>query len=134
MRPRLKKPSVAMSRGKGKTATFARPVPIPPLSVIRVSRKARSRYYRAQPGAVFRVGYYSRMDGLDCIWLVNDNGHYQETVDHEFLYRNFDVIHLADHCNWYGAGARTSSRFCRLPQGPSEVGSRPNFAPPRLYA
>jgi hypothetical protein len=134
MRPRLKKPNVGMSRGKGKTATSARPVPIPPLSVVRVSRKARSRYYRAQPGAVFRVGYYSRMDGLDCIWLVNDNGQYQEAVDHEFLYRNFDVIQLADIAIGMAVGARTSSRFCRLPQGPSEVASRLNFAPPTLYA
>jgi len=42
------------------------------------------------------------MDGLDCIWLVNDEGEYEQTLDHKFLYRYFDVIYLAKDTNWYG--------------------------------
>ena len=80
----------------------ARPVPIPPLSVVRLAYKGRNQRLRKQNGLVFRIGYYSRMDGLDCIWLVNDEGHYEQTVDHEFLYRHFDIIQFADHTNWYG--------------------------------
>lgn len=80
----------------------ARLVPIPPLSVVRVAYKGRSTPFREQNGRVFRVGYYSRRDGLDCIWLVNDQGPYEQTVEHEFLYRHFDVIQFADHNNWYG--------------------------------
>jgi hypothetical protein len=79
-----------------------RPLPIPPLSVVRAAYKGRSHSFRKQNGRIFRVGYYSRMDGLDCIWLVNDEGRYEQTVDHEFLYRHFDIIHFADHTNWYG--------------------------------
>ncbi len=77
-------------------------VPIPPLSVVRVACKGGSSSLRKDNGRVFRVGYYSKTDGLDCVWLVNDEGHYEQTVDHEFLYRHFDVIHFADHSNWYG--------------------------------
>ena len=78
------------------------PVPIPPLSVVRAAYKGKSRRFRKHNGRVFRVGYYSRMDGLDCIWLVNDDGDYERTVDHKFLYRHFDVIQFADNTNWYG--------------------------------
>ena len=77
-------------------------VPIPPLSVVRVAYKGNNRYFRKQNGRIFRVGYYSKMDGLDCIWLVNDEGGYEQTVNHEFLYRHFDVVQFADHANWYG--------------------------------
>lgn len=79
----------------------ARPAPIPPLSVVRVAYKGSLRFFRKLR---VRVGYYSRVDGLDCIWLVNDQGHYEQTVDHEFLYRYFDIIHFTDHRNWYGRG------------------------------
>jgi hypothetical protein len=42
------------------------------------------------------------MDGLDCIWLVNDEGKYEQTTDHEGLYRYFDVIHFTKDANYYG--------------------------------
>jgi hypothetical protein len=81
----------------------AKPVPIPPQSVVRLARSNRSTpAWRKELGRVFRIGYYSRMDGLDCIWLVNDEGKYEQTTDHEFLYRYFDVIHFAKDTNWYG--------------------------------
>lgn len=82
----------------------ARPTPIPPLSVVRFAYKGSRPSFRKLRGRVFRVGYYSRVDGLDCIWLVNDQGHYEQTVDHEFLYRYFGIIHFTDHRNWYGRG------------------------------
>ncbi len=77
-----------------------RPVPIPP--VVRAAYKGTSVSFRKHNGRIFRVGYYSRADGLDCIWLVNDEGHYEQTVDHEFLYKHFDIIQFADQTNWYG--------------------------------
>jgi hypothetical protein len=42
-------------------------------------------------GRQFRVGYYSPNDGLDCIWLVNENGEYEQTTDRKFLLKYFDV-------------------------------------------
>jgi hypothetical protein len=50
----------------------------------------------------FRVGYYSWMDGLDCIWLVNEDGEYQETVDHEFLHKFFEIENLSKERSLYG--------------------------------
>jgi hypothetical protein len=78
-------------------------VPIPPQSVVRwADADRRPPGWHKDVGRIFRVGYYCRNDGLDCIWLVNDEGKYEQTIDHEFLYRYFDVIHFAKDTNWYG--------------------------------
>lgn len=77
--------------------------PIPPQSVVRLA--CADKYtpdWRKEVGRVFRIGYYGPNDGLDCVWLVNDNGEYEQTTDHEFLYRYFDVIHFAQDKNLYG--------------------------------
>jgi hypothetical protein len=92
-------------------------VPIPPLSVVRAAYNGRNQSFRKHNGRTFRVGYYSRMDGLDCIWLVDDEGHYERTVDHEFLYRHFDVIQFADHTNWYGRRRRKIPPIRRADRG-----------------
>src|ERR1700730_4593268 len=77
--------------------------PISPLSVVRLvhADKETPTWFKAK-GRTFRVGYYSKMDGLDCVWLVNDEGIYEQTTNHEFLYRYFDVIHFSNITNWYG--------------------------------
>ena len=53
-------------------------------------------------GQVFRIGYYGQNDGLDCIWLVNDEGKYQETIDHDYLFKYFDIIELSDEKDVFG--------------------------------
>jgi hypothetical protein len=53
-------------------------------------------------GRRFRVGYYSWQDGLDCIWLVNDEGEYEQTVDHEFFNKCFDIKTLSTERSLYG--------------------------------
>ncbi len=78
-------------------------VPIPPLSVVQsVWGDKRNPLAKKDIGRVFRIGYYSPKDGLDCIWLVNNDGRYEQTTDHEHLYGHFDVIQFSDHTNWYG--------------------------------
>jgi hypothetical protein len=88
-----------------KEAHNRRIVPISPHSVVRlVHYDRRTPLGRGQVGRVLRVGYYSRKDGSDCIWLVNDDGEYEQTTDHKLLYWYFDVILLTDDTNWYGRG------------------------------
>ncbi len=55
-------------------------------------------------GRVFRIGYYSRQDGLDVIWLVNERGRYEQTTDRRSLVAHFDVIEVSDETDLYGAG------------------------------
>ncbi|MGA3293040.1 MAG: hypothetical protein ABSE45_03540 [Candidatus Acidiferrales bacterium] len=83
--------------------TVQKAIPIPPLSVVRLaSADKRTPGWHEDVGRIFRVGYYGRNDGLDCIWLVNDEGIYEQTTDHAFLYRYFDVIHFAKESDLYG--------------------------------
>ena len=63
---------------------------MPPGSIIRV-RKLPSKAWKGKIGRQFRVGYYSRLDGLDCIWLVDEKGNYEQTIDHGFS-RKFFVV------------------------------------------
>jgi hypothetical protein len=42
------------------------------------------------------------MDGLDCIWLVNDQGKYEQTIDHDFLQKYFDIETLSRERSLYG--------------------------------
>jgi hypothetical protein len=79
------------------------PIPIPPNSVVRLATFGkRCPNWEGEIGRVFRVGYYSRKDGLDCIWLVNDAGDYEQTTDHDFLFKYFDVIAISDETDIHG--------------------------------
>ena len=68
--------------------------------------------WRKDVGRQFRVGYYSRKDGLDRIWLVNENGEYEQTTDRAFLLKYFDVERLSQEKNLYGRGKR---RLAKIP-------------------
>ncbi len=53
-------------------------------------------------GRQFRIGYYSRMDGLNCVWLVNDEGFYEQTVDQRMILKEFEVITRSSEADLYG--------------------------------
>jgi hypothetical protein len=85
---------------------------IPPRSRVRLIRAdKRTPEWRKDVGRQFRVGYYSRKDGLDCIWLVNENGEYEQTTDRKFLAKHFDVERLSNETNVYGVGKRRLGRI-----------------------
>jgi hypothetical protein len=81
-------------------AKYSFPVPIPPCSVVAV-RKDVGKSWASKAGRVFRVGYYSKTDGLDCIWLVDETGNYDQTIDHECLNQ---VRSVANERSLYGQG------------------------------
>ncbi len=78
-----------------------RPIPIPPRSVVFVAPVAGNPYVSLW-GRKIRIGYYSKQDGLDCIWLVYPDGKYGETTDHDHLYRFFVVEHFSDESDLFG--------------------------------
>ena len=83
------------------------PKVIPPRSRVRLVRfDKRTPAWRKDVGREFRVGYYNRKDGLGCIWLVNEDGKYEQTTDREFLLKYFDVERLSEERNSYGQGKR----------------------------
>ena len=77
------------------------PTPIPPCTIVHV-KSSLSKSWRKNVGRRFRVGYYSRIDGLDCIWLVNDEGKYEQTIDHDFLQKYFEVETVSKERSLYG--------------------------------
>jgi hypothetical protein len=53
-------------------------------------------------GRLFRIGYYNRTDGTDCIWLVNDDGEYEQTTDRATLLKHFVILKLSNERDLYG--------------------------------
>jgi hypothetical protein len=88
MKKKVKSKAPFTTRPKNK---YSFPVPIPPGSVLSVRRKARSPW-AGEVGRIFRVGYYGKMDGLDCIWLVDEKGEYSQTIDHACLTWPYRVL------------------------------------------
>ena len=83
------------------------PKVIPPRSRVRLVRADQTTpVYRKNLGRQFRVGYYSPQDGLDCIWLVNENGEYEQTTDREDLLSYFKIERLSIERNYCGTGKR----------------------------
>ena len=79
------------------------PMVIPPHSTFRLVRSdADAPEWAEDVGRVFRIGYYSRQDGLDVIWLVNEQGKYEQTTDREFLLKYFDSIQISAEKDLYG--------------------------------
>jgi hypothetical protein len=88
---------------------------IPPKTVVRLSRyDASTPAWRRNIGREFRVGYYSKQDGLDCIWLVNDEGEYEQTTDRQNLLMYFDILKFGAETDIFGAK--------RSPLGPRRQG------------
>ncbi|MGA9630524.1 MAG: hypothetical protein WA369_11160 [Candidatus Acidiferrales bacterium] len=88
------------------------PKVIPPRSRVRLAKADRhTPTWRKDVGRRFRVGYYSRKDGLDRIWLVNENGEYEQTTDREFLLKYFVIERLSDERNFYGVGKRQLAKL-----------------------
>ncbi|MGA2443183.1 MAG: hypothetical protein ABSH08_19695 [Tepidisphaeraceae bacterium] len=79
------------------------PLVIPPKALVRLSRYDEATPgWRKQIGREFRVGYYSPQDGLECIWLVNDSGDYEQTTDRRRLLMYFDLLRLSHETDFFG--------------------------------
>lgn len=76
---------------------------VPPLSLVKVVRvTSEEPAWGGYEGRVFRIGYYSPNDGLDCVWLVDDDGQYAETVDQEMIRTHFEILERSDESDLYG--------------------------------
>ena len=77
--------------------------PIPPLTTLRLRKLwPHARKKGREIGQVYRVGYYCKHCGRDVIWLVDSNGRYNWTVDHDFVTKFFDVVELSKERSLYG--------------------------------
>jgi hypothetical protein len=76
---------------------------IPPLSVVQVIRVTEKEpAWQGYEGKIFRIGYYRKNDGLDCVWLVDNSGEYQESVDQEMIRTHFNVLAWSNETDLFG--------------------------------
>ena len=85
---------------------------IPPRSVVELVRAdAAARRWKANIGRRFRIGYYCKQDGLDCIWLVNDAGEYEQTADQESIQKYFRIVKRSNEKDLFGTNRRRLPRL-----------------------
>ena len=70
---------------------------IPPQSVVRLLAA-----WGEDQGRIFRIGYYSRQDGENCVWLVNNDGVYERTTDQKPIDEDFEVLKVSDETDLFG--------------------------------
>ena len=58
-------------------------------------------------GRRFRVGYYSRKDGLGVIWLVNEAGVYEQSWPRRGFERHFAIDRLTTETDFFGESKPT---------------------------
>jgi hypothetical protein len=76
---------------------------IPPLSVVKIVKVTEEQpAWKGCMGRIYRIGYYSKQDGLDCVWLVDDDGTYREAVDQEMIKTHFKILELSNEIDIFG--------------------------------
>lgn len=76
---------------------------IPPLSEVKLVKvPGTGGYTHGDLGKIYRIGYYRRKDGLDCVWLVDDEGLYFGTVNQRLTRTHFEVLSLSDESDLFG--------------------------------
>ena len=71
---------------------------ITPRSVVRPKGLAIKEYGSDN----IRIGYYRRVDGLNCVWFVNSQGEYFGTADQRYVRENFDLVEQSNETDIYG--------------------------------
>lgn len=80
---------------------------LPPRSAVRLVRANRTTpLWRDKIGTRYRIGYYSRQDGLGVIWLVDERGRYEGTIDRNDLDRYFVVERMSTETDLFGERSR----------------------------
>src|SRR5438045_6470132 len=80
------------------------PKVVPPRTVVilaSIDRKETPDWTNDR-GRLFRIGYYRRADGLDCIWLVNERAEYEQTTNRDSLLRHFIILQLSNEKDYFG--------------------------------
>ena len=100
---------------------------IPPGSLVELIRAdSQTPLWKSQIGRTFRVGYYSRRDGPDCVWLVNDAGEYEQTVDRQQFNRYFRIVQRSSERALFGRNRPPLSPVHATMNGKSKVPSLGN--------
>jgi len=99
--------SVSKTRSVRALSIFDKRVAVSPGTIVRMSHADKhTPAWTGNIGQFFMVGFYSKQDGLDCIWLTDATGEYQQTTDHMFLFRYFTIAKPSLVTDFYGTKTR----------------------------
>lgn len=92
------------------------PYVIPPRSLVELVRADENTpRWQERIGKFYRIGYYSPQDGLDTIWLVDEDGNYCETTDHDYLSKYFRIVKLCKTKNYFGTHCKPLGSIRKKP-------------------
>lgn len=78
--------------------------PLPPKTLLKLVKLwPHARKHGREIGQLYRVGYYSRRDGLEIVWLVDANGSYNWTAELPFIHQHFEIVGKSKERSWYGS-------------------------------
>jgi len=78
-------------------------MPIRPLTVLRLKKLwPHARKHGHAIGQIYRVGYYCKDCGVHTIWLVDNAGSYNWTVDQKFVDNFFEIVQPSHERSLYG--------------------------------
>ncbi|KIE42207.1 hypothetical protein [Geobacter anodireducens] len=76
---------------------------IPPKTIVRLFKyDENTPDWKDDVDNIYCVGYYSRQDGLETLWLVDMKGDYCQTTDKDFLLKYFEILTIGDVEDYYG--------------------------------
>lgn len=78
--------------------------------MVRLVYADRHTGWQSQIGRIYRIGYYSPNDGLQTVWLVDDDGEYNETCPQYWLRRYFKIERLSTETDFWGQRRRRLAR------------------------
>lgn len=79
------------------------PLVVPPRSVVElIKTDEKTPLWKNKIGTQYRIGYYSEQDGLETLWLVDDQGNYCETIDRASVSEYFKIIRLSRVRDYFG--------------------------------
>jgi hypothetical protein len=95
-----------MTAKKARSSPFEEiPGTVPPGSLLRVIKKSR-KTPEWRVGTEFRVGYYSPLNGLIEVQLVDKKGLYCDTVMSWDLNKHFEIVKATAEFNYFGFGKK----------------------------
>ena len=109
---------------------------LPPRSVVRLIKATKDApKWKDQVGREFRIGYYSPRDGTDVIWLVNEQGEYEQTTDRASFEQFFEVVQISRERDLYGEGKKPFGKLTGMAQSerPVRRGVKPDRGKVRTF-
>lgn len=74
-----------------------------PMTVLRLKKLwPHARKQGHERGEIWRIGYYSKQDGLECVWLVDKKGAYSWSATADWISEKFEIVRASTEKSVFG--------------------------------